>query len=161
MGLPPFQITLERHRDDVWRLLAASVGPDRADDCFQETIIAALRAYPELGDGANVRAWLLTIASRKAIDEHRATRRRPEPIAEPDPGTGVAPDPREPGPIWARVRELPPKQRSAIALRFVADLAHEEIGAALDCSPEAARRSLHEGLQTLRNDLEQEQFPSE
>ena len=48
---------------------------------------------------------------------------------------------------------LPPKQRAAVALRFGADLPHSEIAAALGCSPEAARRSLHEGIKRLRKEL--------
>jgi RNA polymerase sigma factor (sigma-70 family) len=54
--------------------------------------------------------------------------------------------------LWALVRQLPPKQRAAIALRFVVDLSHAEVGVVLDCSEEAARRSLHEGLKKLREE---------
>jgi len=45
---------------------------------------------------------------------------------------------------------LPPRQRSAVALRYVADLPHRDIAAAIGCSEDAARRSLHEGLKKLR-----------
>jgi DNA-directed RNA polymerase specialized sigma24 family protein len=51
------------------------------------------------------------------------------------------------------VRELPPKQRGAVVLRFVGDLSHGEIGLALDCSEEAARRNLHAGLERLRKEV--------
>ena len=51
------------------------------------------------------------------------------------------------------MRTLPPKQRGAILLRYGADLSHAEIAAALDCSEEAARRSLHEGLKKLRAEV--------
>lgn len=155
MPLPPFQRTLDHHRDDLYRFLVAVAGRDDADDCFQETVIAALRAYPRLDDDANVRAWLLTIAHRKAIDAHRARRRRAVPIAEvPDPPGGESADP-DGGPdraLWALVQRLPAKQRGAVALRFVADLDHATIGTALGCSPDAARRNLHEGLTTLRKE---------
>jgi DNA-directed RNA polymerase specialized sigma24 family protein len=40
-----------------------------------------------------------------------------------------------------------------VALRYACDLPHDEIAAALGCSPEAARRSLHEGLKRLRKEL--------
>ena len=76
--LPPFQRFLEDHRDDVWRFLVAAVGRTDADDCFQETFIAALRGYERM-DGRHPRAWVMTIARRKAIDHHRARGRRPEP----------------------------------------------------------------------------------
>ncbi|HEX8050312.1 MAG TPA: sigma-70 family RNA polymerase sigma factor, partial [Solirubrobacterales bacterium] len=133
--------------------LIAAVGPQDAEDCFQETFLAALRAYPRLGDDRNLRGWLLTIAHRKAIDHHRARGRRPIPVAEvPEAAeqNGI-PEPDER--LWAAVGALPPKQRAAVALRYGSDLPHSEIAAALGCSPEAARRSLHEGLKRLRKEL--------
>ena len=156
-ALPPFQAFLDEHRDAVWRYLVASVGRQRADDCFQETFLAALRAYPRLRPGSNQRAWVLTIASRKAIDAHRATARAPrlsdelpEPAAVPQDGfDGEAKDGFD-GDVWARVRELPPRQRAAVLLRYVADLPHRDVAATLGCSEEAARRSLHEGMTKLR-----------
>ena len=80
--LPPFQALLDEHRDDVYRFLVASLGRDEADDCFQETFISALRAYPRLRDASNLRSWLFTIAHRKAIDAHRARGRRAVPVEE-------------------------------------------------------------------------------
>ena len=150
MTLPPFQVTLDAHRDDVWRVIVASVGRDRADDCFQETVLAALRAYPKLEHGSNLKSWLLTIASRKAIDEHRAAARRPELLEDESRVEGKAPRGDGAGAVFDRVRGLPPKQRSALILRFVADLPHAEIGHVLDCTAEAARRNVHEGLEKLR-----------
>src|SRR5204863_311008 len=84
--LPPFQRVPDEHRDDVHRFLMASAGPNEADDAFQETFIAALRAYPRLRPDSNVRGWLLTIAHRKAVDAHRARGRRAVPVAEVDRG---------------------------------------------------------------------------
>jgi len=55
--------------------------------------------------------------------------------------------------VWDRVRHLPPKQRAALLLRFAGDLSHREVGAALGVSEEAARRSAHEGLKRLREEL--------
>ena len=63
-------------------VLRGAVGRGDADDCFQETFLAALRAYPKLSDDGNLRGWLITIAHRKAIDHHRARGRRPVPVAE-------------------------------------------------------------------------------
>jgi RNA polymerase sigma factor (sigma-70 family) len=149
--LPPFQTLIDEHADDVMAVLRGAVGRTDADDCFQETFLSALRAYPKLKDGGNLRGWLITIAHRKAIDHHRARGRRAVPVAEvaeiavsdPEPGDG----------IWTAVGALPPKQRAAVTLRYASDLPHAEIAAALGCSPEAARRSLHEGLKRLRKEL--------
>jgi RNA polymerase sigma factor (sigma-70 family) len=152
-ALPPFQTLLDDHAHEVMGVLRGAVGRTDAEDCFQETFLAALRAYPGLRDGANLRGWLLTIAHRKAIDHHRARGRRAVPVAEvaeqpvEDPGL-------EPGDgLWEAVAALPPKQRAAVTLRYASDLPHAEIAAALGCSPEAARRNLHEGLKKLREEL--------
>ena len=151
MALPPFQVLIDSDADAVHRFLVASAGPGAADDCFQETFIAALRAYPRLRPGSNPRAWLFTIARSKAIDHHRAARRRPLPVAEVPERAAPATTHESPdGDLWAAVRALPEKQRAAVTLRFVCDLSHREIGRVLDCSDAAARRSVHEGLKRLR-----------
>ena len=80
--LPPFQTVLDDHAGAVMAILRGAVGREGAEDCFQETFLAALRAYPKLDDDRNLRGWLLTIAHRKAIDHHRANGRRPIPVAE-------------------------------------------------------------------------------
>ena len=156
MSLPPFQALLDAHGAAVHRFVVASVGPTEADDCFQEALIAALRAYPRLTHGDNLRAWLLRIAQRKVIDAHRARARRPVPMAAPPERTGDGP-PQEPvdgqPAIWARVRALPEKQRVAVFLRSAADLSYAEVAEALECSQDAARRNVHEGLTRLREEL--------
>lgn len=151
--LPPFQTVLDEHSAAVMAILQGAVGRDGAEDCFQETFLAALRAYPKLADARNLRGWLLTIAHRKAIDHHRANGRKPIPVAEVReiPVSGGIPEPDEG--LWAAVGALPPKQRAAVALRYGSDLPHDEIAAALGCSAEAARRNLHEGLKRLRKEL--------
>jgi len=150
--LPPFQRFLDSNREVVWRFLVASVGAVEAEDCFQETFIAALSAYPRLRPESNLRAWVMTIAHNKALDSHRARARRAVPVAEPAavevrgaPERAVRDDA-----LWTAVGGLPERQRSAVVLRYLGDLPHREIAAAIGCSEEAARRSLHEGLTKLR-----------
>jgi DNA-directed RNA polymerase specialized sigma24 family protein len=151
-ALPPFQTLIDNHATEVMGVLRGAVGRSDADDCFQETFIAALRAYPKLEDTRNLRGWLLTIAHRKAIDHHRAKGRRPLPVADVNE-VGTSGPQLEGDGIWPLVDGLPPKQRAAVALRYACDLPHAEIAAALGCSPEAARRSLHEGIKRLRKEL--------
>lgn len=146
---PPFQAFLDDHRGPVMAFLRAMVGPVDADDCFQETFLAALRAYPR-ARGENMRSWVLTIARNKAIDHHRARARRADPVAEPDVEVADTSLDGLGGEAWGRVAELPDGQRAAVALRFAADLPYREIGEALDCSEAAARRRVHDGLTALR-----------
>jgi RNA polymerase sigma factor (sigma-70 family) len=148
----PFQRFLDAHREDVWRFLVASVGRDAADDCFQETFLAAMRAYPRLRPD-HARGWILTIAHRKALDHFRARGRRAVPVGDlPDIAAPPAPETRDDG-VWDRVHALPPKQRAAVLLRFAGDLSHREVAAAMGVSEEAARRNAFEGLRKLRQEM--------
>jgi RNA polymerase sigma factor (sigma-70 family) len=153
---PPFSTFLDTHREEVFRILTACVGPDDAQDCFQEAFLAALRAYPRLRADSNLRAWILTIAHRKAMDVHRRRSKTPLPIAAvevAEASNGHAPpaEPNEPDVrLWTAVRSLPPGQRAAVIHRFVADLSYAQIGQVLDCSEEAARQRVHAGLTKLR-----------
>jgi RNA polymerase sigma factor (sigma-70 family) len=149
VSLPPFQTVLESHREDVLRFLVASVGRQEADDVFQETFLAALRAYPRLRRADNLRGWLLKIAHRKAIDAYRARQRAPVPAEDIDPGS-VDADGLPDEALWDAVRELPDRQRTAVVLRFTFDLAYREMGDVMDSSEEAARRNVFEGLKKLR-----------
>ena len=156
--LPPFQTLLDAHGADVHRFLTASVGATDADDCYQETWLAALRAYPRLRDASNLKSWIFTVAHRKAIDHVRARRRAPVAVGGelPEPAAPAAP-PGAIGPgadhdLWDRVRELPPKQRTALALRYLADAGYGEISTVMGTSEDAARRNVHEALKRLRTE---------
>ena len=149
MPLPPFAVFLEEQRTLVYRFLVGTVGAQAAEDCFQETFLSALRAYRRLRDDSNLRAWVLAIASRKAIDHHRGRARRAVPV-EHVPEQAVNDEGPRDDSLWAAVRGLPPKQRAAVVCRFANDLAYAEIGTVLECSEEAARRNVFEGLRALR-----------
>jgi len=151
MTLPPFQRLLDAHAGDVMRFLVGVVGRDDADDAFQETLLSALRAYPRLEHADNLRAWLFTIAHRKATDVHRARARRPVPVGAVEERAA----PEEPdGGDWELVRRLPDRQRSVLTLRYAADLSHREIAAVLGCSEDASRRAAADGLKALRKELD-------
>ena len=157
MSVPPFSRFLEEHRTVVYRYLLATVGPQDADDCFQETFLAALRAYPQARDnGDGLRAWILTIASRKAIDAARSRSGRAVPSDRlPDaPATEERDDP-DPA-LWEAVRALPPMQREAVVQRYVLDLPYTDVARALGVSEEAARANAYEGRKKLRIRVRQE-----
>ncbi|MGO9900541.1 MAG: RNA polymerase sigma factor [Solirubrobacteraceae bacterium] len=159
MPLPPFQTLLDAHGTDIRRFLVASVGALEADDCYQETWLAALRHYPRLHDASNLRGWLLTIARRKAIDRVRARQRAPVPVGDsPHSDAGALvhgeaqPSPADDDDVWELVRRLPEKQRTAVALRYVLDADYATIAQTMAISPEAARRNVHEALKRLRTE---------
>jgi RNA polymerase sigma factor (sigma-70 family) len=153
VNLPPFQSLLDAHGADVYRFLVATAGPNEADDCYQETWIAALRSYPRLRSADNLRSWLLKIAQRKAIDAHRARGRRPVPAAEvPEPAAADDGLPADADGLWVALRELPDKQRTAVYCRSVLGMRYPELAGLLDSSEDAARRNVHEGLKRLRRE---------
>ena len=59
--------------------------------------------------------------------------------------------------VWAAVAELGEAQRAAVALRYAGDLPYREIGAALECSEEAARKRVSDGLRALRENIDREE----
>lgn len=155
--LPPFQALIDAHAAELHRFLVGYLGAVDAEDCLQETLLSALRAYPRLRSADNLRAWLYTIARRKATDVGRRRQRRParpldgiEPAMEPR----VAPhDPADDG-LWLAVRALPAKQRAAVVHRFVLDLDYRSIGERMGTSEEAARQNVSAGLRRLREEVD-------
>ncbi len=151
--LPPFERLVDAHAAELHRFLIGLVGPSEAEDCLQETFMSALRAYPKLRHGDNLRAWLYTIAHRKATDVIRRSARRPTRTLDGvDPVAGAAAE-RPDDALWRTVRGLPPKQRVAIVHRFVLDLAYAEIGERMGTSEEAARQNVSAGLRRLRREV--------
>jgi RNA polymerase sigma factor (sigma-70 family) len=143
--VPPFEMFYAEHRGEVLRLLRRRLGATDADDAFQETFLRALRAYARLEHGEHLRAWVLTIASRVAIDAAR--RARPTEELQ-DHATD---DTR---PAYADLGELtdglPHKERAAVVLRYGYDLTYDQIAAVLDSSPAAARQATSSGVRRLR-----------
>ena len=152
MPLPPFQLFFDSHQREVHGFLVALVGTSDADDVFQETFISALRAYPKLREESNLRAWIFTIARRKAIDSIRAKNRRAVP-SESLPEQAAPPTPVPEPQVWDAVSELPPRMRAAVWLRYAGDLTHRDIARVMDSSEDAARKSVSDGLRKLKEVL--------
>ncbi|MBA3742876.1 sigma-70 family RNA polymerase sigma factor [Sporichthya sp.] len=143
----PFEQIVAAHGPAVLRVCRAMLGVQDAEDAWSETFVAALRAYPELAADANVEAWLVTIAHRKAIDVGRANTRRPMAVAEPPEPPPVAVDDDQ---VWAAVRDLPDRQREAVAYHWFAGLPYAEIAVITGGNADAVRRAAADGLKTLR-----------
>ena len=149
-GLAPFEVVVAEHGATVLRVCRAVVGPDAAEDAWSETFLAALRAYPQLPAGSDVRAWLVTIAHRKAVDAHRAARRRalptdllPERSSGEHPGDGRAD-------VWEAVAALPERQRLCVAYHHLAGLPYADVADLVGGTPAAARRAAADGIAALR-----------
>src|ERR671917_2610846 len=102
----PFEQIVHQHGPTVLRVCRALLARSNADDAWSETFLPALRAYPDLPADANVQAWLVTIASRKAIDALRSEARRPRPVAEPPERATSPTDDGSDDRLWAGWRAL-------------------------------------------------------
>lgn len=146
-GKQPFEAVVTRHGPAVLRVCRAILSRADADDAWSETFLAAMRAYPDLPPDANVEAWLVTIAHRKAIDVTRAAARRPVPVARtPDETRTSDAD----GDLAEAVASLPPKQKQAVAYHYLAGLPYAEIAAIVGGTTDAVRRAAADGIATLR-----------
>lgn len=144
----PFEDIVQEHGATVLRVCRALVGPDDADDAWSETFLAAMPAYWELPDDANLEAWLVTIAHRKAIDILRRRSRHAVPLAElPEQAShDHLPDHA----LWAAVADLPTRQRMAIAYHYLGGLPFAQVAAIVGGNPAAARRAAADGMKKLR-----------
>lgn len=150
----PFEHAVAEHGDVVLRVCRAVLGPVDADDAWSETFLSALRAWPDLRDDADVRAWLVTIAHRKAIDVLRARRRAPVPVPTLPEPVAAAPEsdgmPLPDDALWVALAALPDKQRLCVAYHHVAGLPHPEVAAIVGGTAAAARRASADGIAALR-----------
>jgi RNA polymerase sigma factor (sigma-70 family) len=150
----PFEKVVEEHGCTVLRVCRVLLASHDADDAWSETFLSAMRAYPELPETANVEAWLVTIAHRKAIDVLRSRKRQPVPVEELAEGLDREPTrlgvPGADDGLWQAVRVLPDKQRQAVAYHYVAGLPYAEIAQILGGTTDAARRAAADGIRNLR-----------
>lgn len=146
----PFEEVLAAHRATIWRVCRAVVGPVDADDAWSDTFLAALEAYPRLPADANVEAWLVTIAHRKAIDALRRSSRQAIPMADiPATPAGEEACQRDLD-LSFSLALLPEKQRCAVVYHYLAGLPYREVAAIIGGSADAARRAAADGIAALR-----------
>lgn len=137
------------HGPTVLRVCRAVVGPVDADDAWSETFLSALRAYPDLPAEANIEAWLVTIAHRKAIDITRARTRHAFPT-DRVPETPSASHHEPDDDLAEALALLPTKQKQAVAYHYLVGLPYSEVAAILGGSTDAARRAAADGIAALR-----------
>jgi len=148
----PFEQVVTDHGRTVLRVCRVVVGVHDAEDAWAETFLAAMRAYPELPEDANVEAWLVTIAHRKAIDILRAQQRRAVPVDQvPDRPTSAGLGDVDHPELWEAVKALPTRQRQSVAYHYVAGLPYAEVAELIGGTPQAARRAAADGIAKLRS----------
>jgi RNA polymerase sigma factor (sigma-70 family) len=145
----PFEHVVVRHGPTVLRVCRAVLGAVDADDAWSETFLSAMQAYPDLPADANVEAWLVTIAHRKAIDVTRVATRRPIPTAELPEASSDVPEQFD-ADLAGALLQLPDKQKQAVAYHYLGGLPYADVAEILGGSADAARRAAADGIARLR-----------
>lgn len=147
----PFEQVVAEHSATVLRVCTFIVGVNDAEDAWSETFISAMRAYPRLPEGANVQAWLVTIAHNRSIDLIRGRERLPAATDQvPDAHSRIGIPGAADEELWASVAALPLKQRQAVAYHHLGGLPFAEVAELLGGSAAAARKAASDGIKALR-----------
>jgi RNA polymerase sigma factor (sigma-70 family) len=145
----PFESIVAVHGATVLRVCRSVVGAADSEDAWSETFLSAFKAYPDLPSDANVEAWLVTIAHRKAIDFGRAKARRAVPVHElPESAAAVTADTDID--LVDAMSRLPDKQKQVIAYHYLGGLPYADIATIVGGTTDAARRSGADGIANLR-----------
>src|SRR5215213_8872739 len=148
--LPPFWTLIEAHGDELLAHARRMAGDQHAEDVLHDALLRALRAYPRLRHGEHLRAWLYRITTRCAIDHHDRRTRRAEVLVGDAPDGVAHDDPGDPDEFSTLIAPLPDGARAALTLRYVEDLAYEDIAERLGTSPQAARQRVSTAVRDLR-----------
>jgi RNA polymerase sigma-70 factor (ECF subfamily) len=146
--LPPFWLLVENHADELLRY-ARRLSGDDAEDIVQEAFLRGLRSYPSLKHGDHLRAWLFRITTTTAFDH--SGKQREVPVAEVR--GEVFEHSYDDGAFESIIESLSDANRDALRLRFVEDLAYDDIARKLGCSAAAARRRVSTAIGSLRERL--------
>jgi RNA polymerase sigma factor (sigma-70 family) len=149
----PFEEVVSEHGPRVLRVCRAVLGAADADDAWSDTFLSALQAYPRLPADANIEAWLVTIAHRKAIDVIRRSARSAVSVAEIPPIDGGSRADERDLDLAQSVAALPEKQRFAVVYHYLGGLPYGEVAAIIGGSVDAARRAAADGVASLRRTL--------
>jgi RNA polymerase sigma factor (sigma-70 family) len=146
----PFDQVVVLHGPTVWRVCRALLGPADAEDAWADAFLAALEAYPQLPADANIEAWLVTIAHRKAIDVVRRAGRQAVPVADLPPQVIEGNAGRRDLDLARSLARLTEKQRFAVVYHYLIGLSYADVAAVVGGSEQAARRAAADGIAALR-----------
>jgi RNA polymerase sigma-70 factor (ECF subfamily) len=160
---------VRRYQDRIYTIVSGMV-PDREDalDLTQETFVKAYMGLNRFRQGSGFYTWLYRIAVHLCIDYGRKRRRRQEPLpldeylqhnpgAEPEDSSPES-DPERAtmnhhlrAAIRTALLELSEPYRTAVILRDVEGLSHEEIATIMLCALGTAKSRIQRGRYQLRD----------
>ncbi|HWD11490.1 MAG TPA: sigma-70 family RNA polymerase sigma factor, partial [Solirubrobacteraceae bacterium] len=149
-----FAALYERYHQQLYRYCRSIVHSDAdAQDALQSTLAGALVALQRGQRNAPLRPWLFRIAHNETVSLLR--RRRPTAeLTERDEVTADSTEQRAAArarlaQLVADLQALPERQRSALVMRELSGLSHEEIATALATTVGAAKQAIFEARQAL------------
>ncbi|SQD98452.1 MULTISPECIES: SigE family RNA polymerase sigma factor [unclassified Parafrankia] len=137
--------------------------PHTGEDLLQDVLLRVYRHWRRVDDpDAYVRRALVNAAASRR--RRRRFREDPldtaaEPIADSAPDGTDALSTRDQ--LFAALRQLPPRQRAVIVLRYFDDLTETQIATAVGCTPGSVKTHAARGLARLRTVLGPEYTPAE
>jgi RNA polymerase sigma-70 factor, ECF subfamily len=146
---------LYRSRFDVFARVAASVTGDseRARDAIQEAFATAVRKRRTFRGDGPLEAWVWRIVLNAA----RSDMRRSTPSVEYDQPAAANGHLERDAELRVALARLPEQQRTAVFLRYYADLDYAAIGEALGIHTGTVAATLNSAHTTLRLRLEEVQ----
>ena len=132
-------------RAPMTRLAHAITGSNAiAQEVVQDAFVRISAAHDVRDPAAYLRTVVVNL-SRTAL------RRRTRTVALPH--EPIALDPPELDELWQHVQRLPEKYRTALALRFYADLSESQMAEAMGCRPGTVKSLVSRGIDMLRRAL--------
>ncbi|WP_155372747.1 SigE family RNA polymerase sigma factor [Catellatospora vulcania] len=134
------------------RIAAQLAGdPHRGDDLVQQAITRLYVKWRQASQARNLDAYLHTILVRAFLDDRRLAWSRVALAS--DAGSdrvAAATDSDTRMVLQVALGQMPPRQRAAVVLRFLADRSVEEVAEILQVSPGTVKSQTSDGLATLR-----------
>ncbi|MGO9937821.1 MAG: RNA polymerase sigma factor [Terracidiphilus sp.] len=164
-----YGVLVAQHSRSVFRVAYRITGNEAdAEEVVQDAFLRGYRKLESFESRSNFGTWIYRIAVRCAVDRisHRGSdkKSRPNANAEEDPEAVRVPD-RAPSPEQvllsgeigafreSAMHSLTPLERAAFTLRHMEDCSMEEIAAALEIAPNAAKQAVYRAVQKLRQRL--------
>lgn len=153
---------VERYQNLICSLTYSACGNfAQSEDLAQETFITAWRKLSDLRDPSRLRSWLCGIARNLAANHLRTRKRKgagrstsidgvEEPAAALSSPGDQAISHEEEGLIWQSLEGIPETYRAPLVLFYRQDQSVNDVAAALDLTPEAARQRLSRGRAMLK-----------
>jgi len=131
------------------RSLGVAFDAHAAADAVQEAFIQADRSWSQVATLDDPAAWVRRVAINRLLNGSRDRKRRREILATVRPV--VAADlTDELVDLRRAIASLPDRMRAAVCLHYLADLAVDDVAAALEVSPGTVKSNLHDARTRLR-----------